>query len=90
MIRGPLASFLNQLVNMDVTIPEAEKAQEHKTVTVAWASPPPALAGGTVPGTSLELIADFVSHYSPGLYYALLKSQRFPWLACSNEVQTPY
>ena len=41
-IRGPLATFLNELLNVDITIPEAEKAQEHKMVTVTWASPPPA------------------------------------------------
>ena len=33
-IMGPLGTFLNQLVNVGITIPEAEKSQEHKTVTV--------------------------------------------------------
>ena len=86
-IKGPLVTFLNPLVNVDVTIPEAEKAQEHKTVTFAWASPPLALEGGTVPGTSLELNADFVSHSSPGLCYTLLESSRFLWSTCSVELR---
>ena len=47
-IRGPLVTFLNQLVNVDITIPEAEKAQEHKTATVTWASPPPAFGIFTI------------------------------------------
>ena len=71
-IRGPLATFLNQLVYVVIIISEAVKVQEHETATFTWASPPPALAGGTVPGTSLELKIDFVSHSSPGLCYTLL------------------
>ena len=35
--------------------PEAVKVQEHKTATVDLGFTTPALAGGTVPGTSLEL-----------------------------------
>ena len=50
-MRRPVATFLNQLVNVVITIPEAVKVQEHETVTVTWASPPPALAGNTVTGT---------------------------------------
>ena len=39
-IKGPAGTFLNELVNVGVTFPEAVKVQEHKTATVAWASPP--------------------------------------------------
>ena len=54
-IRGPLSTFINQLVKLVITIPEAVNVQEYKKVTVTWASPPPALARGMVLGTSFEL-----------------------------------
>ena len=63
---------MKQLVNVGVTIPEAVKVQEHETVTVTWASPPPELAEIKVPGTYQELKIDFFSHSSLGFCYALL------------------
>ena len=48
-IRRPVATFLNQLVNMGITIPKAVKVQKHEMATVTWALPSPALVRGTVP-----------------------------------------
>ena len=88
-IRRPVLTFFNQLVNVVITKPEAVKVQEHEMVTVTLASLPPALTGGMVPGTSLELKIDLFSHSSSGLCYTLLQSPRFLWSASSYEVLAP-
>ena len=85
------AGTLNELVGLcgHNKSPKAGNVREHKAATVDLGITTPAFAGGTVPGTFLELNADFVSHSSPGLCYTLLESLRFLWSTCFIEVHTP-